>query len=236
MRTTLFAASLSILTAAAAMASPDRQVYVGAFTGLHAADTQEMRGANAAGAQRNIDIEYDDAALFGVNLGVAGPDYGWGRLRAEIEVAHRENDVDQLILNGVERGVRDGSHTSVTTAMVNAYWDSRLLQDRFRVGAGAGFGLAGIDHEVRYRVERPASAGGDLAIAIPNTETTFAYQLIGQGEWELGANLSLVGDVRYFDAGAFQAERYVLTTGAFDSVLDTDWTATEATIGLRYRF
>ena len=224
----LLTALLLTGVAGTALADDKREIYGGVFVGLSQADDATAAGANAAGAPRTINLSYDDATLFGVNAGVAGAEQSWGRLRAEIELAFRENDVDQLIFNGNNPGFRPGSHTSLTTSFLNAYWDSPLINDRFRIGGGAGFGVAAIDQEIFYT--------GAAPFALSNSEVTQAYQLIGQGEWRLNDQFSLIGDVRYLDTGDFSVERVNLSSGALESILDSDWTSTETSIGLRYRF
>ncbi len=229
------AAGIGVLAGGAA-AADDRNFYVSAKYGLDQQSDEAIRGANVAGAPRNIDIEFDGGRYAAAALGYIAADGAMGRLRFEVEAAYHESDVERLLLNDVERAVRTGSNVSATTAMINAYYDTPLIADRFRVFGGGGFGIGSIDHEVRYLVERPAEAGGNLAIAIPSTETTFSYQIGGGLEAVITPWISLVGDVRYVGFGDTQVERFVLTTGAIDSVLDTDKSSIVASGGVRFSF
>ncbi|MEO1252640.1 MAG: outer membrane beta-barrel protein [Pseudomonadota bacterium] len=229
------AAGVSVL-AGGVSAAEDRKLYVTAKYGLDLQSDEAIRGANVAGAPRNIDIEFDNGRYASAAIGYIAADGAMGRLRFEVEAAYHESDVEQLSLNDVERAFRAGSNVSATTGMINAYYDTPLIADRFRIFGGGGFGIGSIDHEVRYLVERPEEAGGNLAIAIPSTETTFSYQFGGGLEAVITPRISLVGDVRYVGFGDTQVERFVLTTGAIDSVLDADKSSVVASGGVRFTF
>lgn len=223
-------------------------VYVTVFGGIDAPDEEKIDGRNAAGDLRDIDVALDDGKVIGAALGVAGADSSWGRLRAEVEFSFRKSDLEGLTLNGVPRTVVDGSDVSIGAGMLNAYFDTPKLLDRLRFGVGAGFGVASVNHEIGYLIAVPPAIGtipGQVQIAIPSSETGYAYQLIGMAEVELSRNLSLIGDVRYFDLGDVQVERFVLnsfingvptTTGTLDSILDADYSTTSFTVGIRYKF
>lgn len=223
-------------------------VYVSIFGGIDTPDEEKLDGQNAAGDLRDIDVALDDGKIFGGALGVAGADSSWGRLRAEVELSFRKSDQEGLTLNGVPRTVIDGSDVSVGAGMLNAYYDTPKFFDRVRFGVGAGFGVASVNHEIGYLIAVPPAIGtipGQIQIAIPSSETGYAYQLIGGVEVELSSKLSLIGNVRYFDLGDVQVERFVLnsfingvptTTGTLDSVLDADYSTTSFTVGVRYKF
>ena len=233
-RAILAAASSVAALSAAAHAEP--RLYAGINFGQNNFNDAELRGANASGAPRNIDIDLESGTFIAGSLGFIATDTEYGRLRFDVEAAFRDGDVDQLVLNDVERRVRDGSELSATTLMINAYYDTPLFAERFRGFAGAGFGVGNIDHEVRYLVERPEEAGGNLAIAIPSSETTLAYQFVIGAEAEITPHLSFVVDGRFVEFGDTQVERFVLTTGSLDSVLDSNNGATTVSFGLRARF
>lgn len=236
MKSTILVSALSIAAATGMAQAGEDKFYAAVNIGASSFDDGEIRGANVSGAARNIDIEYDSGSFFSAALGVIAAEGERGRLRFDVEAAFQENDVDRLFLNDVERSVRDGSEISATTVMVNAYADTPLFADRLRGFAGVGFGIANIDHEVRYLVERPEDAGGNLAIAIPSTETTYAYQFVVGAEAKLSNALSLTVDGRFIDYGDIQVERFVLTNGAIDSVLDSENGGTVVTGGIRYSF
>lgn len=224
------------------------RLYVAGFIGTDSPDTVEISGANAGGAVRDIEAELDDGELRGVAFGVAGRDTSFGRLRGEVELSFREADLVGLALNDVAREIIDGSDVSTTAALINVAYDTPKFLGRVRLSAGAGFGIASIDHEIRYLVANAAAIGtipGQLQIAIPSSETAAAYQLTGGASFELTPSLSVTADARYFDLGDVQAERYILntiingtatTTGTLDSILDSDYATSSLTIGLRYTF
>lgn len=230
---TTIAASAAIFGSASAGEGP---FYVALHYGFDSPADEEIRGSNVAGADRNIDIDFESGSYFGASLGVVAKEGEFGRLRFEVEAAHREAEVDALALNDVDRRFRDDSQLTTTTVMINGLYDTPLLADRFRLFAGGGFGIANQDHDVRYLVERSEEAGGNLAIAIPSSETTWSAQGILGGEWVISPKLSAVADVRFVQYGDTQVERYVLTTGAIDSVLDAENSTITSTIGLRLSF
>jgi hypothetical protein len=222
--------------------------YFGVFGGIDIRDDQNLNGQTPGGAVRDIVVDYDNGWVFGANIGIAGRDYAWGRVRGEVEFAFRKADVGALALNGVDRVVQDGSETTVTTGLVNAYYDSPLLYDRLRLSVGAGFGIANINHGINYLVANAAAIGtipGQLQIALPSSETTYAWQLIGAAEVKINETLSFVGDVRYLSINDVQVERYVgnsiingvaTTQGTLDSILKTDLQSVTVTGGLRVTF
>lgn len=245
----ILAAAAAALAGLAGPALADaNSFYIGGFVGGDMPDDESLDGANAAGQLRDIDVALEEGTLFGLVLGVATPEQDFGRFRAEIEAGFRSSELEGLNLNGVARVVQPGSEVSVASGMLNVHYDTPVFLDRVRLNLGAGFGVAGIDHEIRYLVANGAAIGstpGNLQIAIPSSEMTYAYQIIGGIEVMLAPGLSLTGDVRYFDLGDVQAERYILnsiingvatTNGTLDSILDADYATTSLTIGVRVAF
>lgn len=242
------AAAAALMCASSLAHAGDQKVYVAAFGGIDMPDDESLDGTNAAGDLRDIDVLLDNESVVGLAFGVATSELGFGRFRGEIEASFRQSDLSGLTLNGVAREVLDGSHVSVAAGMVNLNYDTPKLFDRLRFTAGAGFGVAAIDHQIRYLIVVPPAIGsipGNVQIAIPSTEATYAYQLIGGAEFALSESLSLTADVRYFDLGNVQAERFVLnsfiggvptTIGTLDSILDADYATTSVTVGLRLAF
>lgn len=256
-RASIAAASIIALASAAPAMAGDgygtqakslNKFYFGVFGGVDLRDDQNLDGATPGGAVRNIEVEYNDGSIFGANVGIAGKDYSWGRLRGEVEFAYRTSDVENLALNGVGRVVLDGSKTEITTGFVNAYIDSPVYFDRVRFSLGAGFGLANVNHGINYLVANAAAIGtipGNLQIALPSSETTYAWQVIGGTEIKMTDTISLVGDIRYTEINDVQVERYVqnsiingvaTTQGTLDSILKTDLSSVSVTGGVRVSF
>lgn len=233
----------AMLAAATAAHADDKYVFLSA--GVDFAEDEDITGANAAGQPRDIDVAFDNGDYFSGGFGFVGKDGAYGRFRAEFEAAFRESKVESLALNGVDRAFDSSSEVSIASAMANAYWDSPTFYDRFRVYGGAGFGLAGVDHEIRYLVANASATNGNLQIIIPSSETTYAYQVMAGAELALTPRFSLTTDVRYFDVGDVQVERYIGNTiingtatsnGTLDSVLDAELQSLTATFGVRFAF
>ncbi len=211
--------------------SSEGDIYVSVFVGDNLGRDQRFEGANPAGAVRNIETPTKDGLLGGAAIGVVLSDSGIGRFRTEAEFSATKNDVRDLILNDVPRDLVRG-RKSVTAGMLNLAYDTPRIFDRVRLTAGAGFGLAAIDYDIQYNV---AAAGPAISIST-NQSGRLAYQLIGGASVAITDRLELTGDVRYFEVGSHQVERFNLTTGALDSVLGTKYRATRLTAGIRYGF
>lgn len=234
----------SILLTTQAQAQDQPRFYAGVFTGSDSPEEQTLLGRNEAGVLRDIVIDYESDTLVGANLGFVAIESGWGRGRFEVELSQRESSVDALSLNDVDRVVLDGSESSITAGLINAWYDSPKYFDRVRFSLGAGFGFAAVDNQVQYLVANAAATGGNARIALPSSEVTSAYQLMIGAEVELSQSWSLVADIRQLEVGDYQAERYILNTpgvgaglnGTLDSILDAEWSSTTFTAGLRYKF
>ncbi|NWG70767.1 MAG: outer membrane beta-barrel protein [Parvularculaceae bacterium] len=241
-------AACAALMMGAAASADDGGFYVGAFAGLHFPEDVQLNGFNAANQVRAIEARLDNGTVYGAAVGYAGRDHSFGRWRAEVETSFRSADLDGLALNGVDRTVLDGSEVSTVAALVNVAYDTPKFFDRLRFSAGAGFGLAVIDHEIRYLVANAAAIGsipGNLQIAIPSSEATYAYQLLGGADFALTNRLSLTTEFRYVKQGDVDAERFILnsiingvatTNGTLDSILESKHDFKALTFGLRYRF
>lgn len=237
--------STGLLTAVAALVgtqgqaqearSADRDtggdIYISAFIGDNLGRGQVFDGATVGGLPRKIETPTKDGLIGGAAIGVILADTAVGRFRTEAEFSASRNDVTDLVLNDVPRDLVRGGK-SVTAGMLNIAYDTPRLFDRVRLTAGAGFGLAAIDYDIRYNV---AEAGPAISIST-NQSGRLAYQLIGGAAIALNDRFELTGDVRYFEVGSHQVERFNLTTGALDSVLDTKYRSTRLTAGIRYSF
>jgi opacity protein-like surface antigen len=228
------AAAVAVSNEAGAQTA-DNRFYASVFGGVETFDDESITGANAAAQARTINVEFGDGSIFGVAAGVSSADHSMGRFRAEFETAFRQADVEALSLNGVPRQFNPSSEVSITTAMVNAFYDTPVFWERVRAYGGVGFGLANVDHEIRYLVANAAATGGNLQILIPSSESTYAYQLVLGSEIELSPSWSLTGDVRYLDVGDTQVERYIGNT-IINGTATNNGTLDSATVGLRYRF
>ncbi|GAA0630120.1 hypothetical protein GCM10009422_29560 [Brevundimonas kwangchunensis] len=244
----ILVAASAFLALSSAPAAAQQGPYVAVFAGFDKPADEAIDGRNAAGDLRDIEVAFDNGVLFGGALGVATRETVHGRGRAEIELSYRSSELESLTLNGVDRVIGDGSEVGVAAGMLNLFYDTPQIQDRFRFTVGAGFGAASINHDIRYLIAVPPATGsipGQVQIAIPTSEATWAWQLIAGAEIALSPTLSLTGDIRYLDPGEVQVERFVMnsfingaptTTGTLDSVLNAEYSTTSVAVGLRYRF
>ncbi|WP_420137552.1 outer membrane beta-barrel protein [Sphingomonas sp.] len=203
--------------------------YVGGFVGDRFGSGQTFRGANLAGDPRVIRTPTKDAVTGGITLGAIVGEGHWGRLRVEGELAASRNKLNRLVLNNVERQLLEG-RKSVTTQMVNLAYDTPKIANLVRFSVGGGIGNGNIDYDIRYNVTAtgptiniPTSASGHLA-----------YQAIAGVTVSVVPHLELVADARYLRIGAHDVERFNQSAGTLDSVLDTHFHSTAATVGFRY--
>lgn len=215
--------------------TPEHRFYVSLHAGQDRQDDEKIRGANAAGLPRNNDLTFSDGRVYAAALGINAFEGDWGRVRFDAELSQREADVETIALNNVQQTIRQGSHVLMTAAMLNAYYDTPLYLDRVRFFAGAGVGIASIDHQVRYQITGGANPS-NAQIAIPSAEPTWSWQLVGGAEYALTQNWSLLADVRWAEFGDTQIQRFNLTAGALDSVNDAEKSSVSITAGLRYAF
>ncbi|CAN0131874.1 unnamed protein product [Phaeothamnion confervicola] len=230
-------AAIALGSAASASAqAPEHRFYASVHAGQDVQDDESIRGFNVANLPRNNDLTFEDGRAYAVALGVNAFEGDWGRVRFDAELSHREADVDTIFLNNVQQTIRQGSHVLMTAAMLNAYYDTPVYFDHVRFYAGAGVGIANVDHQVRYRITG-GTAPSLANIAIPTSEPTWSYQLAGGGEYILTPNWSLLADVRFVEFGNHQIQRFNLTAGALDSVNDvSDKSSVSVMAGLRYSF
>lgn len=116
-------------------------------------------------------------------------------LRAEVEVAYRENQVDGLWFSdnvagvgGLDSGALDYDHSTVSV-MANVWYD-------FNVGAvtpyvGGGIGWADTDLDGTY-------AGGDNTV-LAFSDNGFAWQLGAGVNFDISPNMKLGVGYRYFE-------------------------------------
>ena len=218
--------------------------YVGIFTGIGDPGDQSLLGRNEAGVLRDIVVDYRAPVTFGANIGAIAADGAFGRLRVEGELSYRRARVGGLSLNDVDRVVLGGSKSTTATGLVNAWYDTPKLFGIARLSAGAGVGLANVDNNIEYLVANPANTNGQAHIAIPDSQTTYAFQFMAGAEVEVSRSVSIVSDLRHLRLGDYQVQRYILNTpgvlggngGTLDSVLDAKWKATSITVGARLKF
>ncbi|GJL80095.1 MAG: hypothetical protein NPINA01_30840 [Nitrospinaceae bacterium] len=193
--------------------------YSGFNLGLNFQFDQESTGPN-----RVVDLDFDTGGLFAGQLGYKFKGTSLGRFRIEAELSYRENDVDEIVFNGVER-VGSGEE-SVLAGLMNLFYDINAHSKRFIPFVGVGIGLATIDADVAY------SPGA----FIDDDDTTFAYQFIAGAEYKLTNDFSLIGDLRYFALNDPVLTRFGGPAPAAFVNLDSEYDSFTMSLGLRYNF
>lgn len=218
-RVALFLAGLA---AGTAYAQPSG-LYLGLGGGLNFLDDSEFD--ITAPAAVTVENDYDSGTVF---LGSVGYDFGpvlpLGKLRGEVELSSRDNDIDDHSVDELG-GDLDGStgEASTTALMANLLVDIDT-GTALTPYLGAGVGYAWSDLE---------DFGVDLVPdVLDDDDSAFAWQLIAGAGYGLTERLTLGLDYRFFSTTADIASS-AATGSARDEVdLDSD----TVTLGLRYRF
>ena len=165
------------------------------------------------------DLELDDAYVLGGALGYGlafGP--GGGRLRLEANVSWRENDVDELEVEGFD--VEGDGEAGAVVGLANVYYDLDLgIPLRPYVGGGIGAARVNVD----------ADAGGLLDV--DDEGWAFAWDLAAGLGYEVADGLELTGGYRYL---RIEGTDFDVDGGG---ELDVDnYASHEVLLGLRYTF
>ncbi|HXV19728.1 MAG TPA: outer membrane beta-barrel protein [Desulfuromonadales bacterium] len=184
---------------------------------------------------QDANVDFDDPALFddeiefdnGYNVGGAfGYDYGLARL--EIELAHRENDVDKIQVDLLDfKGDGDFSATSL---MLNGYWD-------FETGSpvvpyiGGGLGFANVSaNNVKFFDELGAVRYVD------DDDNVFAYQLAAGIAFDLNPALTLDLGYRFFGTSDPDLKADPLLVDPPFNRFETEFDSHNVSLGLRMNF
>jgi OOP family OmpA-OmpF porin len=147
-------------------------------------------------------------------VGSFGGGYSWASgLRAEGEIAYRDNDIDET------DGIDGGGDASSFAVMVNGYWDFNK-SGVWEPYVGLGVGWA--------RVEVSGDDSGPPPISGSDDGDAFAWQGMIGVAWEVTPQTAVDFSYRYFEAPDLE----------FSAVNDreADYTTQSAMIGVRYTF
>ncbi len=179
------------------------------------------------GAGINVDLDSDVAytAAVGYSVDLDGP----LDPRFEFEYSYRENDIDQININGnnTSNNGPAGGDFEVQTYMVNALVDYDTGTG-FKPYLGVGVGVADIEANGNYL------NGGGVQFNLRDSDTVFAAQAIVGTSYELANNIEVFGDARYLATSEAEFERanaLGATTGH-----DGDFDAFTISTGVRYKF
>ena len=214
----LFLAAVLAVFFTTASAMADSGWYTGFNLGLNFQEDQQ-----SIGPSRAVDLDFDTGLLISGQLGYKFPGSNFGRFRAEAELSHRENDVDEIVFNGAEQNGR--GEEEVLAGLMNLYYDLNGLSDRIKPFVGVGIGFANIDAEVSY-----ANA------FIDDDDTTFAYQFVVGAEYLLSSRISVVGDARFFALDDPELTRFGGPAPVDFVDLNSEYDSFSASVGLRYNF
>jgi len=163
----------------------------------------------------NVDGSIDGKASFGsgpVAGAAIGYDYADSPLRSELEFAWRSGDASSFTSGP------SGDFAS-TIFMLNGYYDFQTgTSFTPYVGVGAGY-VTEIDFDI----------SGGLGSGEYNDRGGFAWQAMGGVSYAINNRIGLSVELRYLNAGR-------RTMAGSSGSIRADYEATDAILGLRYRF
>lgn len=181
----------------------------------------ELRGGVVFLNDSDLDTGFDDEISFDTGFLIAGAG-GYAHssgFRGELELGYRENNNDELDLEGIGKfDAKDD--TSAFTTMVNGYYDIDLGVPKLRPYIGGGIGLAVIDTKVR--------AGG--VKLVDDDDTVFAYQALAGVAYHFTPNIA--ASLGY----AFLATADPEFKDEAGDKFDAEYASHNIMLGLRYSF
>lgn len=184
-------------------------------------------GPGPLGAGVNVDLDSDFAytAAAGYAFDLEGP----LDPRIELEYSYRENDVDQVNINGNNVGNNGafGGDFEVQTFLVNAIVDYDL-GNRIKPYVGVGVGVADVEAGVNYL------NGAGVPFNLRDSDTVFAAQAIIGASYEVTEKIEFFGDARYLATSEAEFER-ANALGA-TTAHDGDFDSYTISTGIRYKF
>lgn len=153
----------------------------------------------------------------GFNVGGA-IGYNYGSARAEVEIAYRRNDADELSVLGF--GVPSDGSVSALSFMVNGYYDFHSGNSPWTPYFGAGVGGAHVDADISV-------LGLQL---VDDSAVVFAYQLMAGLGFNISPTTTLTMGYRYF---ATADPEFDDPTG---TPFDSEYQTHEFNLGVRVAF
>jgi len=153
-------------------------------------DTVETSSAAVAGVPRTLNIDSDDDAGFGINIGRTLIDQGSGRLRAELAYFNSEQDIENIqFLSNNFSGAAVGGDIEVESILARVVYEFELG----RIDPYVGFGIGSTDVEVNavYGGSAGSSAGAQPPFISDDDSGTAL-------EGRIGANLGLTDKINLF--------------------------------------
>lgn len=202
------------LSAVPALADMDSDMAHHSYYFRGAAGLNQARDTNYNINAGEIDSQFDPGTVFSGAIG-----YDFGAYTAEIEIAHRSNDIDTQSLNHTQ--LPDNSGTAESTAiMINGYYETPT-DSAWRPYVGAGIGYASVsmnDHQT----------GGTLLL--DDSTQVFAYQAMAGLSYDVTDKLSAFAEYRFFATGSGSLHTATQTTS------DLDYSNHAGLLGIKYSF
>lgn len=182
-------------------------------------------GPLAAGINIDFDSDITFSGAVGYSLDLEGP----LDPRFELEIGYREDDIDQININGndVSGNGPAGGDFEVTTYLVNALVDYDL-GNGFKPYVGVGVGVADIQANANYL------NGAGVQFNLQESETVFAAQGIVGASYGVTERIELFGDARYLATSEAEFERVNAAGATTDH--EGDYNSFSINTGIRYKF
>lgn len=140
-------------------------------------------------------------ATDGYGLGAALGQYQGLNLRTEIEFSFRENELTSITSPGDSTFVPpafENADVRSFSGMANAIWEFvEFRSARVKPYVGAGFGFVNVEAEATV-------AGVDAFAGIDDSDSSFAFQVIGGLNFRVNETVDIFGEYRYLKADSLQ--------------------------------
>ncbi|WP_170545891.1 outer membrane protein [Ruegeria arenilitoris] len=226
-RLILASAALTVSASALAAQSLSDGLYIQGFAGYSQLQDSDFSGT-VNGSPQSVDTEFDAGYGLGIAVGTEIPRWSNDRIgtRVELELSYRDSDVDGVNFSGNGPGAEGNISGDVTQTSLFA----NVLVDFKQAGAftpyvGLGLGATYSDLDFAY----------GPGVALDDSDTNFAAQVIAGVAYEINANVALTLDTRYSRAFDVSSER-LAPNGALTGTVEDDIDAFSVNVGLRYGF
>jgi opacity protein-like surface antigen len=226
-RLILASAALTISASGLAAQSLSEGLYIQGFAGYSQLQDSDFSGT-VNGSSQSVDTDFDAGYGLGVAIGTEIPRWSNETIgtRVELELSYRDGDVDGVNFSGNGPGAEGNISGDVTQTSLFA----NVLFDFKQAGAFTpyvGLGLGATYSNVDF-VYGPG-------VALDDSDTTFAAQVIAGVAYELNTTTALTLDTRYSRAFDVSSER-LAPNGASTGTVEDDIDAFSVNVGLRYSF
>jgi len=206
--------SLGVVLASALICNvASAQGYVSLSANLSSPDSSDFRTA-----QGGVTAEYNRGLGLRIALG-----RHFSSFRGEIELARYENDVDNVLVAGLQQTGSRGE-TSALGLMVNGYYDFSA-HSRFSPYIGLGFGNLELD----YR-----GFGSDVnPVILEADDAVLGFQFMFGGTYEVSDSTSLFGELRFLSTDESTVQTS-FETGSVETEINYD--ANILQFGVNFRF